>query len=77
MDTNTAKREMITQAIAEGRATYLPAGARDNHTALILVDGAVVAQGSLMETYPDPAATSTFQEVRLVAREAYFRALNP
>src|SRR5690606_40497796 len=39
MDTNTAKREMITRAIAEGRATYLPAGARDNATARILVDG--------------------------------------
>jgi hypothetical protein len=77
MDTNTAKREMITRAIAEGRATYLPAGARDNATALILVDGVVAAQGSLMETYPDPAATSTFQEVRLVTRDEYFRALNP
>ena len=77
MDTNTAKREMITRAIAEGRATYLPAGARDNATARILVDGVEVAQGSLMETYPDPTVTSTFQEVRLVTREAYFRALNP
>lgn len=55
----TALRSMVREAAAEGRATYLPAGARSNPTALVLVDGLVVGEAASlmhlvrhdMETY--------------------------
>lgn len=73
---NNTRREMIRKAIEEGRATYLPAGARSNATARILVDGVEAAQASLMETYTDPATASRFQEVPLITREEWIRRLN-
>lgn len=39
-------RDRVAEAAAEGRATYLPAGARNNATALVLIDGEIVGQAS-------------------------------
>lgn len=63
-----ALREYVAEAAAEGRATFLPAGARDNATALILVDGEVVGEavtvGHLVDIDLDTPA-SVFGERRL------------
>lgn len=59
-------RTMVLTAAREGRATYLPAGARDNSTALVLVDGAIVGQASVVGHFVRAQQTSTFGECPLV-----------
>lgn len=49
-DWNQIRRDVLVAA-AEGRATYLPAGARHNATALIFVDGVEVGQASVVGHY--------------------------
>ncbi|WP_195173693.1 hypothetical protein [Mycobacteroides abscessus] len=64
-------RETVRQAAADGRATYLPAGARDNATARVLIDGEEVGQAStcmhLVRLDPaDPNYGRHFGEQRLI-----------
>jgi hypothetical protein len=44
-------RVRVRDAAAQGRATYLPAGARDNATAMVLIDGTPVGQASTCMTF--------------------------
>jgi hypothetical protein len=65
-------RLRVLDAAVEGRATYLPAGARDNATAMVLIDGEPVGQASTCMTFVrrvDPAI-STFSAVQLVPKDA-------
>lgn len=64
-----ALRVAVLAAAREGRATYLPAGARDNATAQVFIDGELIGQASTLMHYvrEDPDATSRYQEVKLVA----------
>lgn len=41
-------REIVRSAASDGRATFLPAGARDNKTAQVLIDGKVIGQASTL-----------------------------
>jgi hypothetical protein len=50
MDYNSLREEVL-QAAREGRATYLPAGARDNATAQIFIDGKLIGQASSLAHY--------------------------
>jgi hypothetical protein len=50
MDYNSLREEVL-QAAREGRATFLPAGARHNATAQIFVDGKLVGQASGLMHY--------------------------
>ncbi|MFZ2526643.1 MAG: hypothetical protein WAX14_03160 [Rhodococcus sp. (in: high G+C Gram-positive bacteria)] len=65
MDYN-ALRVRVLEAAYEGRATYLPAGARDNRTAEVFIDGERIGQASSLCHYVRPEAGRTFQEVKLV-----------
>jgi hypothetical protein len=58
----------VLTAAREGRATYLPAGARDNATAEVYIDGALVGQASTLMHYvrEDPDNTSRFGECKLI-----------
>ena len=38
----------VLNAAREGRATYLPAGARDNSTAQVFIDGQLIGQASTL-----------------------------
>lgn len=49
-DYNALRREVLIAA-RQGRASYLPAGGRDNKTALVLIDGEVVGQASTLMHY--------------------------
>lgn len=64
-----ALREEVLVAARQGRATYLPAGARGNATAQIYIDGVLVGQASTVGHYvreaPD-ASASRFAEIALV-----------
>lgn len=44
-------RAEVLAAAREGRATYLPAGARDNAVALVYIDGELVGQASEVGHY--------------------------
>lgn len=64
-----ALRAAVLVASREGRATCLPAGARDNATAQVFIDGELIGQASTLMHYvrEDPASTtSRYQEVKLV-----------
>lgn len=39
-------RAQVLEAAREGRATLIPAGARDNATALVAIDGQVIGQAT-------------------------------
>lgn len=58
----------VLQAAREGRATYLPAGARDNATAQVFIDGELIGQASTVAHYvrEDPSNTTTFGERKLL-----------
>lgn len=64
-------RAEVAEAIVEGRATYLPAGARDNATARILVDGVEVMQASMFTEPLFYRSRGTFGETALMTREQY------
>jgi hypothetical protein len=69
---HTQTREMVLAAAREGRATYLPAGARDNDTALIFVDGKEVGQASVVGHYVVPVSDArTFGERALQPGPAF------
>lgn len=51
MDKYSELRERVLRAAREGRATFLPAGARGNPTARIFIDGVYVGQASTCEHY--------------------------
>lgn len=60
-------RLAVLVAAKQGRATYLPAGARDNATARVLIDGIEVGQASsLMHHVREGKANSTFGERPLI-----------
>lgn len=66
------QREAVLQAAREGRATFLPAYARDNTVAMVLIDGAPFGSASVVEHYVTPADTGrTFGEVPLVPLPDY------
>lgn len=44
-------RADVLAAAREGRATYLPAGGRDNKTALVFIDGLLIGQASTVAQY--------------------------
>lgn len=46
-----ALRAQVLAAAREGRATYLPAGARANPTAQIFIDGEYIGQASTVAHY--------------------------
>jgi hypothetical protein len=57
----------VLLAADQGRATYLPAGARDNATARVLVDGTEVGQASSLMHYVREELTGTmFGERKLL-----------
>ncbi|ART70449.1 hypothetical protein BTO20_19445 [Mycobacterium dioxanotrophicus] len=58
----------VLNAAREGRATYLPAGARDNHTAEVYIDGQLVGQASTVAHFvrEDPESTTRFGERKLL-----------
>lgn len=64
-------REIVLTAAADGRATYLPAGARDNTTARVLIDGVEVGQASslLGESVRTSLSATTFGECAIYPRE--------
>lgn len=67
-------RDVVTEAARNGKATYLPAGARDNATAIVLIDGVNVGQASTLmhgvKIDPsDPASKTMFGECRLIPDE--------
>lgn len=73
-----AARVAVLLAAIQGRATCLPAGARDNHTARVLVDDTEVGQASSLMHYVREMSDSTrqmFGERRLVA--GYDHQLTP
>lgn len=59
-DYNALRAEVLAAA-REGRATYLPAGARDNRTAQVFIDGELVGQASTCMHYvrEDPTAPAS------------------
>lgn len=59
-----AIRRRVLEAAREGRATYLPAWARDNATARVFIDGKEVGQASAVAHYvrQAPDAPSVFGE---------------
>ncbi|MFA5712334.1 hypothetical protein [Mycolicibacterium sp.] len=63
-----ALRELVLIAARQGRATYLPAGARDNTTAQVYIDGELVGQASTVMHYvrEDPENTSRYGESKLI-----------
>lgn len=63
-----AMRRRVLEAAREGRATYLPAWARDNATARVLIDGEEVGQASTVAHYvrQAPDAPSVFGERALL-----------
>lgn len=58
----------VLNAAREGRATYLPAGARDNRTAEVYIDGKLVGQASTVAHYvrEDPDNATRFGERKLL-----------
>jgi hypothetical protein len=50
MDYQQLRRDVL-QAAREGRATYLPAGARHNATAQVFIDGNLIGQASSLMHY--------------------------
>lgn len=44
-------RQMVLEAARDMRATYVPAGARDNATAQVFIDGVLVGQMSVCGHY--------------------------
>lgn len=58
----------VLNAAREGRATYLPAGARDNATAQVFIDGELIGQASTLMHFvrEDPANTTMFGERKLL-----------
>lgn len=60
-------RHSVLAAARQGRATYLPAGARDNDTARVLIDGVEVGQASVLMAYVREDLTGgTYQERKLL-----------
>lgn len=60
-------RESLFRAALGGRATSLPAGARDNQSALALIDGEIVGQLSVLGCYVrEDAAGNQFVERKLL-----------
>ena len=60
-------RADVLVAAREGRATYLPAGGRDNPTALIFIDGELVGQASAVGHYVRLAPDAPrFSESKLI-----------
>lgn len=67
-------RHEVLIAAREGRATYLPAGARDNATARVLIDGIEVGQASTCMHYVRTVDNgSVFGERQIV--EGYFHQI--
>ncbi|HMH59032.1 MAG TPA: hypothetical protein VK537_07610 [Galbitalea sp.] len=65
-------RIRVRDAAREGRATYLPAGARDNAVAMVLIDGEPVGQASTCMTFVRLVGLySPFSEVRLIPKDAF------
>lgn len=58
----------VLNAAREGRATYLPAGARDNTTAQVFIDGELIGQASTLMHFvrEDPDNTTRFGEPKLI-----------
>ena len=60
-------RALVAAAATEGRATYLPAGARGNATALVHIDGVEVGQASTCAHWCTPApGRGVYSEVALI-----------
>jgi len=61
-------RHLVLIAARKGRATYLPAGARNQRCAQIYVDGELVGESVTIGHYvrPEDGPKSTFQEVKLI-----------
>lgn len=71
----SAAREAVLHAAREGRAQLLPAWARNNNTARVLVDGEDVGQASSLCHYVREAPTvspGTFTERRLLPERDIF-----
>lgn len=68
MGHTAAARRRVLEAAREGRATYLPAWARENSTARVLIDGEEVGQASTLAHYvrQDSDAPSVFGEKPLL-----------
>lgn len=62
---NEVRRWVFEMALV-GRATYLPAGARDNATALILVDGETVGQMSSLGHFVREEGGKVYGEQKLL-----------
>ncbi|WKX01989.1 hypothetical protein Q3O43_29375 (plasmid) [Rhodococcus aetherivorans] len=64
-----ALRAQVLAAAREGRATYLPAGARANATAHVYIDGEYIGQASTVAHYvrtdPDNPASAYAETVLL------------
>ena len=63
-------RARVRDAAREGRATFLPAGARGNATAMVLIDGEPVGQAVTCMDFVrcDLTTYSRFGESRLLPR---------
>lgn len=61
-------RARVHAAVKAGAATILPAGARGNPTALVLIDGEVVGQASTYAVGYNIIENGRFGEGRLIAR---------
>jgi hypothetical protein len=59
-----AARLSVLIAAREGRAQYLPAGARDNATARVLIDGTEVGQASVLMHYVREQSNGTMYGIR-------------
>jgi hypothetical protein len=66
MDYQQLRRDVL-HAAREGRATYLPAGARHNATAQVFIDGNLIGQASSLMHYVRVADDTTrFGESKLI-----------
>lgn len=74
-------RDLLIERAKEGRATFLPAGARHSSVALVYVDGELWGEASMLmpggcrrekSLYPAPYG-GTFQEVPIVTHEEFQR----